>query len=283
MEEVYRMGIEVSDETYNPALKLHPFPSWTYLFRPFSENGNMVGIGRCYVKLITAENLMTSSPNEDVYLVLQVGQDVLTSKTVKAGQPNWDQEMILSVMDATQELVIEMWQQENKAKPATHIAVRSIPLHEFSHQKRFAWWVDLDLTPDGDRLRFQRQEVKKPEDKTPRVRLELQFTFSKAGEFLSYLEAGGQQSTADTLPEEFAIDRFYYNCYRVYYAIMPIWDCCAATARLIRQPLYIVRLIALLIFIFVGFYPWGQWVFHKLFSAKTTKTTKKIKIKKLID
>lgn len=148
-----------------------PLPNWLYMFKPFSNHGQNVGIGRLYIRVIEAENLPamdflgTSDPyvvaklkeEEELYEELQKKQfdanrlkpEVARTRVIeKTLNPRWDEEFILNVHNATYTLRLDLFDQDSVGNDE-HMGHVEIPLSELSHQRPVNEWFEVTLNSNA--------------------------------------------------------------------------------------------------------------------------------------
>jgi C2 domain len=233
----------------------HSLSPWLYAFKPFSEKGKQVGIGRVYAKVIRATNLPKTDTlgKCDPYVLLSIGdaeqsEVVCTSIKKRTLNPVWNEEFVIPVYNGTESLDLELFDHDELDSDDC-VGSISIPLSALSHQAHVEAWFDIHLEPSWikqtDKLvgkKLKQYEKKKQgqnrgapnavaiagDDETgddgnpnfkPRVKLALRYTFSKVGEFFSHFTPSQPPPPPE---DEFNIEKLYANYARVQDQLWPV-------------------------------------------------------------
>jgi len=280
--------VKEEDDFTTPQLKEGQLPAWTYALRPFSKNGELLGIGRLYVKVLQAEHLppMNDAGLSDVYCTVNVCEEKKTTKVVKSLSPSWEEEFAFNINNGETVLNVELFSADGHFND-TSIAKLSIPVFNLSHQQRFSSWYPITLSPEAQNKMSQSQfkreksgsqnkseeekeekeekegkeeegkEGKESEEVKPRIRLELHYTFSKIGQFLSFFSSQG----AKTKDQEVNVDVMFGHAHKIFQQLNPLWEALVSIITIIQlQPVSPAqkrwRMVARFMLIFLAFQPW---------------------------
>jgi len=134
----------------------------------------------------------------------------------------------------------------------------TIQLAELTHQKRFSSWRTLQLSPEAKRRAAERKTKVET-----RLRIEIQYTSSQIGEFLSVF------SEQPEAKEEFNVDTFYSHSRRIYNTFEPFLAAILATVGFLRSPKRSkAKFIGRIALIAVAFYPWIFTILVELYLLR---------------
>lgn len=256
-----------------------------YLLQPLARDGQRVGIGRLYLKVVEAENIPvmdTLNQKADPYCTVALTRHEHRAKLRTSVQkatlfPKWNEEFIVTVENSLSTLVLELFDWDAGSKDDRIGEVR-IPLSDLRHQQRFVEWFPVDLDEEVRRgsvlsnmnksfLASFRGSPSKGEDKVareakePRIRLELQFTYSKLGDFFSHFDP---ESPKQVPEEKFNVEVLYAQILRFFRLISPLFVFFTAVNDVIAWKRPHVTAMVLVLFWYLCVNPWLFPVFMQL-------------------
>jgi hypothetical protein len=175
----------ITDEEVEPPT--NDIPNWMFAFKPFSRDGYKINIGTLYLRIYEAKDLpvMDFGGLSDPYVVINVGD--YESKTAVMSQtlnPKWATAEFLIPISCAQDIVTLNIFDQDIAASDDKMGIVEVPLSGLTHSKTVRKWYDLKLEAEVAKgLRAKSKDGVYP---APRILVEMQYTFSAAGELFSY-------------------------------------------------------------------------------------------------
>jgi len=226
---------------------------WYGFYRLFTIDPNSVVIGELWIKILGASHLPAVDLfRADPYIQGELGNQKFKTKVIyNQLNPTWNKCFVVKVTNALSTLKLKIWDYEHIG--ADHFMGEvNIPLWVLSSQKEIRRIFDINVAP-GVRHSSDLEHV-------PQIVLELQYTFSKTGEFFSYF-------TPETEPfeeEEFSIDKFQREITRIYTFFMPLINFFIEIGFVVMWKRPYVSGFILIILWFLYFNPWLSPVLFQL-------------------
>jgi len=260
----------------DPRMQMIQVPNWTYAFKPFSEQGKLVNIGRLFIKVIEAENLPAADflGTTDAYVTLSLGEETRKTKIVTSLNPEWKEEFVVDVSQATGVVRLRLMDSEKLPTASDRLlAELAVPLAELPAHERSVQWFDLPLseawlaTEQGQKHLAKRHEHvdKVGFDLKPRILLEFHYTFSKVGEFFSHFH---QEPEAPPAADDFNIQTLFSHAMRLLTLLGPVFAFFASVGDVMAWRKPYVSLAVLAIYVYVALHPWTLLVLLQLLLLK---------------
>jgi hypothetical protein len=229
-------------------------PSWMFVMKPFAPAAEKVFIGQVFTKIYEGKDLpaMDFTGFSDPYVRIKIGDnEAKTTVMPQTLNPKWAAaEFVIPVAFATDKVELHVYDQDVSSSD-DKMGIIELPLAELSHQKTVRKWFNLHLEPDV--LKAVKAKHKDGDIPVARLLVEFQYTFSRSGEFFSYLTA---KPTVPVPEAEFQITLLNATIWRLLQLLAPVFWLFGQIGEVFMWKDTFKSMTVLLIFCTCTLYPW---------------------------